>query len=157
MKGKLLWKTQAPLPITSSSLCSPPSPSITSVFTVVQNPWHAHSQSTQPRGHLLEGQLTQDILLHISNLPLLPLCITGMIRSSAFCFRKTQGSLYTAQADTAQHLPVGVPTHTGVQFNWGSKHPSLGPVSNKYIFCPQSHIADGKGAGSPARLQPPIN
>lgn len=30
------------------------------------------ASSTQPRGHPLKGQLTQDILLHMSNLLLLP-------------------------------------------------------------------------------------
>lgn len=72
MKRKLLWNTQTPLPVMSSSLCSLPSQlcslwcRICAMLTAI---------SIQPRGHSLEGQLTQDILLHISNLLPLPLCV----------------------------------------------------------------------------------
>jgi len=61
--------TQKPLPVMPSSLCSLPSQLCllrcgTCDMLV--------ARSTQPRTHPLQGQLTQDILFHMSNLLLLP-------------------------------------------------------------------------------------
>lgn len=108
-KRKLLWNTQAPLPIMSSSLCSSPSPSITDVSTVVQNTVGC----SQPGAPSQEVTLLSDSrhpLTHKQPASAASVCTTGIIRSSASCFRKSQGSLYTAQ-----HLPLGVPTHTSVR------------------------------------------
>lgn len=68
MKRKLLWNTQAP---PDCNIIQTILPSITAVFTVVQNLWHTHSQKHPAK----RSQLTQDVLLQISNLLLLPLCV----------------------------------------------------------------------------------
>lgn len=118
-------------------------PSITAVFTVVQNLCHAHSHKHPAKSSPSRGTAySRHTLTHKQPASTASVCTTGIIRSSAICFRSQGQSVMSP--DTAQHLPVGVPVHASVQCNWDSKLPSLGPVGNKYIFCPQSHMLMAK-------------
>lgn len=141
MKRKLLWNTQAPLPVMSSSLCSLPS-QLHSLCCWTCGTLTA--RSIQPRGHPLEGQLTQDILLHISNLPLLPLCVlqtySGALPLALGEVKAASNEPWHSSASACRSPN----THQCAECKWGGRLPSLGPVGNKHIFCPQSHTLTAK-------------
>lgn len=102
-------------------------------------------RNIQPRDHSLEGQLTQDILLHISNLLLLPLCLL-QAWSGALPFALGEAKAACTEPWHSSASACRSPsTHQRAEYNWRSKLPPLGPVGSKYIFCPQSHMLMAKG------------
>lgn len=151
--------TQNSPPVMPSSLCSLPSlPNHKTAFTVVQNVRHAHRQQHPAKRPPSQGTAySRHTPAHEQPASTALMCTTGVIRSSATCFRGSQAacnkhwhSSVSACQSTSTHQCADYLIRVANFLLPGTGQQEI------HLLCSKPR-ADSKGGAPPAHLQVPIN